>query len=354
VNDTSSNAFHQLRASVQRNCHLADAEHARDYSLCIYLLKMREYYRWEKGLALTQTISREDVGDWVMNREEFWDGMQEQEFQPIPVGTEHFDPFDEAGINDAIEADGLVYSSGFGRFGQAHFFLAKLESVRRFDGLTVYVSASEYARDLTAPPAMALGKRIFVRRESLRRSLWEMVDESRWSKTTKAITRALACYGGDGNGDVEQAIERMTDGAIDTLTWHETGEVAAGEDLDPRWSEMLVAVTGIKTELCIRAVRDHLADCLVTLPALLERGDTGLIHLYFANLQGMRKELFPRLSAAYDRWLMDGALGEFRDLIPGARAHWQGIAREMLAVSDQAAEGPDSVIDGLVAKRARY
>ena len=354
VNDTSSNAFHQLRASVQRNCHLADAEHARDYSLCIYLLKMREYYRWEKGLPLTHTISREDVGDWVMSREELWDGMQEQEFQPIPVGSEHFDPFDEAGINDAIEANGLVYSSGLGRFGQAHFFLARLESVRRFDGLTVYVSASEYARDLTAPPAMALGRRIFVRRESLRRSLWEMVDESKWSKATKPITRALACFGGDGDNDVEQAIERMTDGAIDTLTWHETGEVAAGGDLDPRWGEMLTTITGINTELCIRAVRDHLADCLVTLPALLERGDSGLIHLYFANLQGMRKELFPRLAAIYDQWLRDGALGEFRDLIPGARVHWQSIAEEMLAIFDEGPEDPGSVIDELISARARY
>jgi len=354
VNDTSSNAFHQLRASVQRNCHLADAEHARDYSLCIYLLKMREYYRWEKGLPLTHTISREDVGDWVMNREELWDGMQEQEFQPIPVGTAHFDPFDEAGINDAIEANGLVYSSGLGRFGQAHFFLARLESVRRFDGLTVYVSASEYARDLTAPPAMALGRRIFVRRESLRRSLWEMVDESKWSKATQPITRALACFGGDGDNDVEGVIKRMTDGAIDTLTWHETGEVAAGGDLDPRWGEMLATITGIRTELCIRAVRDHLADCLITLPALLERGDSGLIHLYFANLQGMRKELFPRLAAAYDRWLRDGALGEFRDLIPGARVHWQCVAKEMLAIFDEGPEDPDSVIDELIDERARY
>ncbi len=352
MNDTSSNAFHQLRASVQRNCHLADAEHARDYSLCIYLLKMREYYRWEKGLPLTHTISREEVGDWVMKREELWDGMPEQEFQPIPVGSERFDPFDEAGINDAIETNELVYSSGLGRFGHAHFFLARLESVRRFDGLTVYVSASEYARDLTAPPAMALGRRIFVRRESLRRSLWEMVDESQWSKATGPITRALACYGDDD--DLEQAIEGMTDGAIDTLTWHETGEVAAGGDLDPRWAEMLATIAGIKTELCIRAIRDHLADCLVTLPALLERGDSGLIHLYFANLQGMRKELFPRLAATYDRWLRDGALGEIRDLIPGARAHWQDIAEEMLAIFDQDPEDPSAVIDELIGERARY
>jgi len=267
MNNTSSDAFRQLRTSVQMNCHLADAEHARNYSLCIYLLKMREYYRWEKQLPLTETISREDVGDWVMSREEFWDDMEDQEFQSIPAGGECFDPFDEAAINGAIEADGLVYSSGLGRFGQPHFFLARLESVRRFDDMTVYVSAREYARDLTAPPAMALGKRIFVRRESLRRALWEMVDEAKWSKAPGAIARALCCYGSDGND--ERAIDRMTDGEIDTLTWHEMGEVEAGQDLDPRWGAMIASITGVKTELYARAVRDHLADCLVTLPALL-------------------------------------------------------------------------------------
>ena len=68
----------------------------------------------------------------------------------------------------------------------------------------------------------------------------------------------------------------------------------------------------------------------------------------------MRKELFPLLTATYDRWLSDGALREFRDLIPGARGHWQGIAREMLAAFDQAPEDPSSVIDGLVDERARY
>ena len=146
----------------------------------------------------------------------------------------------------------------------------------------------------------------------------------------------------------------MTDGAIDTLTWHESGEVAAGENLDPRWAEMLSAITGIKTELRIRAVRDHLADCLLTLPALLERGDPGLMHLYFANFQGMRKELSPRLAAAYDRWLVDGALAQFRDLIPAARVHWQGIAEEMLAIFDQDPEDPASVIDELVGERAGY
>ena len=39
-----------LIETVQHNCHLSDAHHARDYSLCIYLLKMREFYRWEETL----------------------------------------------------------------------------------------------------------------------------------------------------------------------------------------------------------------------------------------------------------------------------------------------------------------
>ena len=38
----------QLSDTVQLNCHISDARHAGNYTLCIYLLKMREFYRWEK------------------------------------------------------------------------------------------------------------------------------------------------------------------------------------------------------------------------------------------------------------------------------------------------------------------
>ena len=31
---------------------------------------MREYYRWERGLSLTQEIERSAVGDWMVNREQ--------------------------------------------------------------------------------------------------------------------------------------------------------------------------------------------------------------------------------------------------------------------------------------------
>ena len=37
--------------AVQTNCDIADARHAADLPLCIYLLQMREFYRWEHGLT---------------------------------------------------------------------------------------------------------------------------------------------------------------------------------------------------------------------------------------------------------------------------------------------------------------
>ena len=57
-----------LAKTVQRNCDISDARHARDYSLCVYLLKMREYFRWEQGYRLTEDLPRDELGNWVVAR----------------------------------------------------------------------------------------------------------------------------------------------------------------------------------------------------------------------------------------------------------------------------------------------
>ena len=35
-----------LLEAVQTNCHIADARHAQDLSLCTFLLQIREFHRW--------------------------------------------------------------------------------------------------------------------------------------------------------------------------------------------------------------------------------------------------------------------------------------------------------------------
>jgi len=57
-----------LAQAVQRNCDRIDAVHAQDLSLCIYLLQMREFYRWERQLELHQVPERGDVGRWIAAR----------------------------------------------------------------------------------------------------------------------------------------------------------------------------------------------------------------------------------------------------------------------------------------------
>ena len=69
--------------------------------------------------------------------------------------------------------------------------------------------------------------------------------------------------------------------------------------LGPAWEDMLGAAADRRAELLARAVRDHLADCLSTLPVLLERDARASIHFHFSQMDGMRRELFPALAAAY-------------------------------------------------------
>lgn len=143
-----------IRTIVQRNCDISDARHARDYTMCIYLLKMREYFRWEKGYALTDKLPSGDLGTWVEERESLWRQMGEREFDCLPVGNRCVDPYDTDAVNEHLLPRGYAYSAGLGRFVKPHFFLGRLVDQRTLNGFRVLITEDELARDLSAPPAM--------------------------------------------------------------------------------------------------------------------------------------------------------------------------------------------------------
>lgn len=311
-----------LSQIVQRNCHISDAQHARSYTLCIYLLKMREYFRWERDYPQTAPLPKADLGEWVVARERLWEGLEPEEFDCVPLGELCHDPFDSETINQELIPKGLVYSAGYGRFVKPHFFLGTLERHEKRDGIRVLVSAREYARDMSAPPAMLLGDTIFVRRDALRRVLWEKYEEWKWRKQPlDAMARAVSGYGFDEAP--AEALEAMTEQELETVILHELGELRAGQRVGDGWNRMLARLACSRGELHARAVRDLLADCLVTLPELIQKGREASLHLYFANFSGMRRELFPRLVTAYDAWLRDGNRGPLRDALSEGRTHWE-------------------------------
>jgi len=340
----------QIVSAVQRNCDISDARHAGDMTMCIFLMKMREFYRWENELPFSCALSKDDVGEWLRDREQMWEDLESNPFEPLPLAEGHTDPFDAERANRELVPQGYVYSAGYGRFCKPHFFLGDLLRRTQCNGFTVYVSSCEYARDLEAPPAMLLGKDIFVRQESVRRFLWEKIEEWRFNRRNEAMARALACYQYDA--DAENALESMTQNETDAMILHELGEGHAETVLGDQWAPMLRSLSRSKAEIIARAVRDLLADCHATLPGLTEIPRPASIHFYFANLTGMRRHLFPEALRAYADWLDNGNMNALRRFASASKDRWLATAQEMLSLYAQHGDEADKAIESLVTSKA--
>ncbi|MBM3392538.1 MAG: hypothetical protein FJY34_11295 [Betaproteobacteria bacterium] len=320
----------ELRRAVQANCDIADARHARDMTMCNYLLAMRELFRWERDIPLARPLPQAELGAWIAARETRWNDLEEADFRPLPLGGGALDPFDNAAINARLAPLGMVYSGGLGRWGKPHFFLGELARRETRHGLEVLVSEREHARDLFAPPAALRGGMVFLRLDALRRWLWEKTEIWGVKQADGALKAALEAYGFPG--DAEAALARMAAAEGETLILHEIGEGLAESLLGPEWRKMLAGLSERRAELLARAVRDNLADCLSTLPALLESGASASLHFYFANFEGLRRSLFPRLWSAYSAWRRAGDDADLRLACRDGQAHWREAARRLLKV----------------------
>jgi len=322
-------AFAPILAAVQANCHLSDARHAQDLSLCNYLLAMREYYRWENDLALDDVPARAEVARWIAEREALWDGLAEADWAPLPLARGNADPFDVESVNAELVPAGLLYGAGRGRFGKPHFFLARLARRTHRDGVEVLEAGCEYVRDLDAAPAVLQGETIVLRREAFQRWLWLTAEAWDSRAPEGPMAAALEAYG--YAQERTAALARMADAERETLILHELGELAAGRQLGEAWEGLMGSGGGRRVEITARAVRDLLADTLVTLPTLIGRDAVPSLHFWFATFSGMRRELFPRLAAARDAWQAGEGMQAVRDAVEAGREHWLRVAREMAA-----------------------
>lgn len=319
--------------SVQRNCAISDARHAGDYTLCTYLLKMREFFRWEQEIPYFAEVPQAELGAWLTARERHWDALEDEPFAALPLAS-GIDPFDSDIANRHLVPQGYVYSGGYGRLRKPLFFLGRLLHAERRDGFQVLISSCEYARELAAPPAMLQGDTIYVRQESARRFVWEKVDEWRWNRQDNAMGRAVAQF--DFEQDPQAALEDMTAMAMEVMVQHELGEGLVGHDLGEGWASLLAGLTRSRAEIVARAVRDHLADCRSTVPFLLAMDNPAALHFYFANIDGVRRLLFPGFFAAYTRFTETGELAPLQCAIEADAAEW--LARAQAVVASFAAD----------------
>jgi len=328
-----------LISQVQHNCHITDARHGTDFGLCTYLMKMREYYRWEMGLPYTDKLDKDEVGDWLTAREALWEALGEEEYRPIELAGQTIDPFQAGTINGLLDGTGLMYSAGLVQGGRPQFFLTELDGRELGeDGFELWVGRRELARGLYAPPAMTRGRSIFLRRNSLKQLMWEKYESWLWNRPDNAMGRAVASY--PFLDDIDLALELMTVDEMQVVKAHEVGEYRIGQQLGGDWESLLMAVLGTPAELMLRAVRDHWADCLETLPLLLSwpAGHPSM-HTYMGNLSNMRRSIFPALQQAYDDWMAgdDRAMAE---VVRRGSAHWRAVAEQAMALRSAANVAP--------------
>jgi len=320
----------KLACAVQHNCDVVDARHARDVGMCTYLLGMREYFRWDSGLPLGASTDPAQVRSWIASREGRWEWLLEQgtELTSLPLQRAP-DAYDEEAVNRELESDRLIYGAGMGRFGVPLFFLAQRESVRLRDGAMIVVAGEELARGFVAPPAVSRGSCIIVRRDALRRWLWTRAEVARTREPTDAFCLALSAY--DRGERLERTIESMVQGELESLILHELGELRAAQALGPDWESMLEQLGDRRVELVVRAVRDLLADCLVTLPTLLERRAMSSLQFWFSNFDGMHRILAPQMLRARPSGAHGIDVDVLQEEVNRGQKQWSATALDLLA-----------------------
>ncbi len=340
----------RLVDAVQTNCHIADARQAADLPLCIYLLQMRELYRWERGLPFGARLDRDAVGAWLTQREALWATLEQRPYVALPIGDRLFDPLDAERLNTELAPLGLVYGAGLEAANRQAFFLARLEQQRKRDnGVWLQVCGQEHARGLFAPPAaLAGGRTVVLRRESLARWLWEKFEAFSLRRADGPFKALADAYGLCDDDAFVAALPRLVDELSETLVLHELGEHRAGQVLGPGWAAMRLALRQRRTELHVRAVRDHIADLAVTLPTLLDRGAETALHFWFANFDGMREQLFPSLPAAYAAWREGDAGQALRHAADAGARHFRELAGRVLVLHEHLGCDAEQAIDRLL------
>lgn len=338
--------FQETIEAVQLNCHIADARHAREMTMCNYLLGMRELYIWEHEFPPTYPLVKADLSSWLVQREAFWEEMEALDYRTIPIAGREYDPFDIAAINSVLEPAGLVYGGGLGRWCKPQFFLGQLVRSEKRHGLTVRVSGCEYARDINTTPAALREGAVFLRTDALQRWLAEKIEIWSVHEADGALKAALDCYGKEG--EMATLMHRMAERESEALILHEVGEAQAEPLLGPAWREMIMSFSSRRSVVLARSVRDNLADCLSTLPELIRQRQTCSLHFYFSNLDGLRRSLFPRLVKAYEQWCESGDSSVLLAAAEAGRSHWHWAAQQLLATWQHDPAAAQAVVDGWV------
>lgn len=290
----------ELIRHIRRNCDISDAHHGGVFSVCGLALRLRDLFKWERGLAPWEEGDPAEVLDWIGVREEYWETLTDCDYAALCMNGRSWEPFDTAGVNSVLSALGLYYGAGYARGLKPTFFLATVEDRREIEGCSVLILGHEMARDLLTLPALSQGRTILLRRESAYRFLWDQI-----SYVAPSARRALhaamhACNITDYRPSaLRHDLHKLLEVQEAIHLHHELGEIHETEFRRDLWQEIIAAFSLTRVELLTRHVKDLLADtnALGTLRWILRTRSVAGLALYVALADRVTQALFPELKA---------------------------------------------------------
>lgn len=339
--------------AIRRNCAISDARDNGIYSMCTLFLRLRNLYKWENGKLPWQEAEPAVLLDWIEKKEEQWLGLVDEPFQAVPMGIRTCEPDDIETVNAFLSRQkaGLLYGAGHGRSLKAIFFLAEVRENRFLASHPVKILDKELCRELSSPFALHQDGVIYFRLDPFRYFLWDKIQEAEGAKA-RATRYALSKYGliGDNgkviNDRLQGSFEKMIQLEMESILFHELGELAASPLSAPVLSGLIGAFPNSPVELVVRATKDILADTCNDgmLRHIIDQKKSSSLGFYAAMLDGMRRELFREFSGAFEKFL---ANEDWRIIEEARRDGYQkNLARAELlrSVADKLADMPAEVL----------
>jgi hypothetical protein len=272
------------------------------YSICGLALRLRDLFKWEKGLPPWVEKDSSEVLEWIEAKESKWETHTDKNYAEISINARKFDPFDTIGINAVLEPHSIIYGAGYAHSLKPTFFLAAIEDKKEVSGYVVYTLGRELARDLLTIPALSQNGCVLMRQESAKLFLWDKIFYINKS-SRPALSLAL-----ESCGLKEQDPEAIKHGMIrilaeqeETYIYHEIGELHDTVFDRDIWREIIAAFPLSPVEFLARAVKDLLADTneFGTLRNIIKKRKTASLAFYVAFIDGLVKEFFPGLLISF-------------------------------------------------------
>lgn len=337
----------ELVKTIQHNCDISDAKDHGVYSMCTMVLKLRNLYKWEKGLEPWQEPEAADLLDWIDVKESYWENIAEEPFHNFKTQQEEISPYEHERINPLLQDEKVLYGAGFGRSMKPIFFLAEKASQYNLEGCPVVILNKEFAKEMASPFAMAQDGVVIIRREPLRYFLWDQLQEMNTS-CRSSVRQVMQSYGLQNDGKLDQnllrtKLDEIVDEEINLFIYHEVGEILQKVFNSSTLQKLINNFPGSVIELVSRGIKDVLADTHPKGPLayIIREERQSSLALYLAMLDGLRAKLFPEIANGWELFLADSNWQHIEKARSDCWDKYSRMAEAIASIGERIGKQPD-------------